>query len=877
MIEAKAKEAEQAEAIAAVEGQLVAAGMKLRMAGKSGEFARVELGERGMTAAGILPLVLRIAPGVKARSAWESSVERSMLAELMGRIGEGWTETDGDAVQYFLGVELGGLGEAANAWHVANSGLAAWSAVSATGATLAELKVSASAVAPSIVKGAQWTRSAGSAGQLTVLTISELLGIGAALDEASAARDSRSKLAYESRTSGARTNAARDSVNRQTPAVRVFKALTKAGWTELDATDTLAIQFAAPGNPTVPVILAGGPLLPRGGVLVLDDVELPKRFIAGKSFRPFEVLAILEHRGDTDAAAEALLASGEARIETEIFQAAAIVDVDIDQRSMTVVSEVVKAITRARSRHDSTIPLAVQQAIPGSNEPRKLLSVTPSGGMKTWKSTDGLISAAVQLVKMKTTADPATGEKGIRDFIHATPPGIRDRVSESLTEPGRLPEAEYIGQEPMITAKGEVISEHGYHPAERMLLAIPENQRAMWAKIKVDNPTKAEAQAALDWLRAELLPDFPFETPGDEARALSLLLTAVARPITQQSPFYIANGSEVGTGKSLLLAIIRYIASGNTGAAVWKGGKFDDEDVKSLVAAVRESLSRVWMHNDEAGQAVGRDGRLESAMVTRFTTGLDGEGKERVLGGNDNEAINGVLFTAAGNGILPGGDLPRRTLICTMLVEGGVLAVERKGFHHADLLGFVKEHRADILQRVFTILAHGIQNQVDVPSYGFSGAWPRVILGAMDHLTMGSANAHQLVMDAMKAQMATDKQSDDWSPLIAGLSEITVGTPFEARSARLWAEVHHLEAPDRLRFDRAKNEVGMNRSWSVALKQMVGKKVNDGEFRYRMQLEKTTGKAAKRFIIERFAATGEVAPERGKPQAVPVITDDWIL
>jgi len=651
----------------------------------------------------------------------------------------------------------------------------------------------------------------------------------------------------------------------------------KAKWTKLKETETSAVQFAAPGNPTVPVALVGGDLLPRGGMLTLEGVDLPDGFDSAKSYRPFEVLAAVEHKGDVDAAAEALLASGEARIEMEIFQASSVLDVDIEQPSRFVVAEIVQTISRARSKHDSTLPLVIQYAIPGSNEARRLLSVTPSGAMKTWATTDGLIAAAVQLVKMQKTSDVATGLKGVRDWVHAFPPAIRDRASEALIEPGRLPEAQYIGSEPMITARGEVISEHGFHPAERMLLAIPENQRAKWAAVKVGTPTKAEAQEALDWLRAELTVDFPFATLGDEARFLSLLLTGVARPITQQSPLYIANGSEVGTGKSMTTAVVRLIASGTTGAAVWQGGKNDDEDVKSLVSEVRSSLSRVWMHNDEASQAAGRDGRLESAMVTRFTTGLDGEGKQRILQGNDNCVINGAIFTAAGNGIMPGGDLPRRTLIYTMTVDGGVLAVERKGFRHADLLGYVRNHRPEILQRVFTILAHGIQNQVDVPAYGFSGAWPRIILGSLDHLTMSGQNVHLLTMDSMKAQMATDKQSDDWSPLIAGLSEITVGTPFEARSARLWAEVHHLEIPDRLRFDRAKNEVGMNRSWSVALKQMVGKKVNDGEFRYRLQLEKTTGKAAKRFIIERFAATGEVAPEKGKPQAVPVITDDWSL
>jgi hypothetical protein len=860
------------DSIAGVELQLAAAGLTVIASGCSDAYARLQLGERGVTAAGFIPMVLRVAPGVKPRAAWDAAIERAALKPLMGRVSSGWTETDADgASQYLLGVEVGTVADgAAEVWRLASSGLAGWKASTAAGGTIAEIKLGKAAVAPSEVQGVKWTRISGATGDLTRVTVSELLGLGAALDEASAFRDSNSLVKYDTRANAQRTNAARDFVNRSVSERRVLQALNKAGWTELGTGAHGERLLSAPGGAS-PTSAVAGTLLPRGGMLTSNTAVVPAPFAAGCAYRPFDVLAAVEHGGDADGAAEAMLATGEARIEAEMFVARDIVRVDAGQPTAAIVAEIIRAISRARSKWDETIPLAMQHMVPGTSSLRGIISVTPTGALRVWEKMDGLISAAVQLVEMGKTPDPATGAYPVRKYIHTIDAAIRGQVTAALLEPGTLPTVDYVGTEPMITASGTVVSEHGYSASDRTLLAIPENQRGTWTRIQVGRPTKEEAQESLDWLCEEVLPDFPFAALGDQARALALLLTGVARPITQQSPLYIANGSEVGTGKSLLLMIVRLIASGTTASNTWVGGhNGDTEDLKGLVAGIREGGSRVWMHNDEASIAIGRSGRLESGMVTRLTTALDGEARERVLGVNESASISGHIFTAAGNGILPGGDLPRRTLIITMLIKSGVLAVERKGFRHADIIGWVKLNRPEILRHVFVVLAHGIQSRSDVPSHGFTGAWPRIVLGSLSHLTMHGQSAYTLTMDAMAAQLSTDSQSEDWGPLLAELSALTKGTSFEAKHARMWAESMSLEAPDRIRFARTTNEAGQNRSWSAALKTMVGKKVTADDYRYRLQHEATSGKASKKFLIERFDDTGDIAPEAGVPAPIPV-------
>jgi hypothetical protein len=53
----------------------------------------------------------------------------------------------------------------------------------------------------------------------------------------------------------------------------------------------------------------------------------------------------------------------------------------------------------------------------------------------------------------------------------------------------------------------------------------------------------------LDYIAAELQVDFPWKGRGDSARHLMYLLTCVARPILNASPFFVAAGAEAGTGK----------------------------------------------------------------------------------------------------------------------------------------------------------------------------------------------------------------------------------------------------------------------------------------------------------------------------------------
>ena len=76
-----------------------------------------------------------------------------------------------------------------------------------------------------------------------------------------------------------------------------------------------------------------------------------------------------------------------------------------------------------------------------------------------------------------------------------------------------------------------------------------------------DKPTKAQAEAALARL-SRLVETFDFVSRDDKAVALSLILTAIARPGLPFAPMHGFDAPVAGAGKSKLVDIASILARG---------------------------------------------------------------------------------------------------------------------------------------------------------------------------------------------------------------------------------------------------------------------------------------------------------------------------
>ena len=122
---------------------------------------------------------------------------------------------------------------------------------------------------------------------------------------------------------------------------------------------------------------------------------------------------------------------------------------------------------------------------------------------------------------------------------------------------------------PTLRPDGSLLTAPGYDQASGYFLADG-------LSVKVtDAPTREEATAALEALRG-LLDGFSFVSGVDQAVALALVLTAVARPALDSTPIINVSAPVRGSGKSTLVDIAAVLAMGRRCAVLSATGNSDE-------------------------------------------------------------------------------------------------------------------------------------------------------------------------------------------------------------------------------------------------------------------------------------------------------------
>ncbi|MEW5772480.1 MAG: hypothetical protein AB1916_03050 [Thermodesulfobacteriota bacterium] len=203
-------------------------------------------------------------------------------------------------------------------------------------------------------------------------------------------------------------------------------------------------------------------------------------------------------------------------------------------------------------------------------------------------------------------------------------------------------------------------------------------------------PRQVDAAAALDFLRG-LLVGFSFVSEVDEAVALALLLTAVARPAVASTPIVNVSAPVRGSGKSTLVDIAAVLATGRRAAVLSATGNAEELE-KRLVGCLLSGDPLVSLDN--------LNGQLASDLLCQASTAE--AVKLRPLGGSGQVEIeNTTLWTANGNNLIVSGDLARRALLCRM--DPGVERPEERTFAFDPIIR-AREHRAVYVSAALTIM-----------------------------------------------------------------------------------------------------------------------------------------------------------------------------
>lgn len=167
-----------------------------------------------------------------------------------------------------------------------------------------------------------------------------------------------------------------------------------------------------------------------------------------------------------------------------------------------------------------------------------------------------------------------------------------------------------------------------------------------------DNPSKEDAINACSELR-QLLSEFEFADPVDEAAAISAMLTAVIRPSLPTAPAYHMQAHQLASGKSFLTSLICCFSSSTAPSAV--GFPTNDEECqKLLLANLLESPAAIVFDNLTTDLIPYKS--LCSALTEEFLTG-------RLLGVSKTATVSTrTLILSSGNNVGPIKDMARRCI-----------------------------------------------------------------------------------------------------------------------------------------------------------------------------------------------------------------------
>jgi Bifunctional DNA primase/polymerase, N-terminal/Primase C terminal 1 (PriCT-1) len=352
---------------------------------------------------------------------------------------------------------------------------------------------------------------------------------------------------------------------------------------------------------------------------------------------------------------------------------------------------------------------------------------------------------------------------GGNDAGPAPVPPPLDVVADLLTlGDWPVPPLEGVTEVPVLRPGGTLLTTPGYDAVTRLLyrpapgLTLPPIP---------EHPTARELERAITLLTHELLGDFPFADASSRANGLAALVTPEVRPaIDGPVPLGLVDKPTMGTGASLLVDVIALLATGCP-AAMMSAPKDDEEWRKQITAALDMGASLVVIDNVEEP--------LRAPSLSRALTSLIW--KDRRLGRTEMiELPQRACWYATGINISLRGDLARR---CYWIRMDARVARpwQRAGFRHPDLLGWVREHRGELVAAVLTVarawFAAG-RPPAEVMTVGGFDAWAKTVGGILAHAGVGGFLAN---LPALYESM--DEEAEQWVAFLETWYRLYEDTP----------------------------------------------------------------------------------------------------
>jgi hypothetical protein len=355
-----------------------------------------------------------------------------------------------------------------------------------------------------------------------------------------------------------------------------------------------------------------------------------------------------------------------------------------------------------------------------------------------------------------------------------------------------MPEILGVLSTPFFDRDGNLVETDGYHPGARVVLAkgdlvVPGVSRT---------PTAEEVTKAKRVLVEEVLADYPIAgmtrkeivatLSGEDSRAhavthtvATMLLPFCRDMIDGPTPGHVFTKPHAGTGASKLVDMLTTIAIGSPVPAMAFPQRKEEAE-KTLSSALAKGAPVILFDNiDKAMDS----GALASAMTAHTY-------QARILGKSEvvTVPVRAVwVFTA--KDIEASNEILRRFVIVPLDrdVPDPMLFVPKGGWHHADLMGWVRDNRPTLVWACLTLIQHwvagGMVKQPERPLASYED-WAGVMGGIL-----ARAGFHGF-LDGQKEERAkaADSTQDGLTQLLNVLADYPSGTVFRPGGNRLYNE-----------------------------------------------------------------------------------------
>lgn len=318
---------------------------------------------------------------------------------------------------------------------------------------------------------------------------------------------------------------------------------------------------------------------------------------------------------------------------------------------------------------------------------------------------------------------------------------------------------------PLVRADGSILDTPGYDPATRLYFLPIDGLKVVPVP---DRPSRDDVRAAVALLD-ETIWDFPFRSDDHRANFLGMLLTPLLRELCPP-PYKIAvfDAPQSRSGKTLLSKVARTLHGGVVRASIPAD---EAEWSKTISTILNVTTAPIVTFDNVRGEVVS--GVLDSLLTeSRFDARQLGTTGEMIQRANDR------FWSLTSNNAKLGGDLVKRALWVSINPDQ-TNPEARTGFRHPDLVGWVAEHRAELLAALLTLVRAWIvagRPAASRPGTDIYVRWTETVRAVLEHAGVPGT------FDAPESKLqAVSEEEQDWTTFLSAVRRVFGDQPWTCR------------------------------------------------------------------------------------------------